>query len=77
MDTRPSPAALQCWYAKTRNFVMAGLTKYPRLNEAFVESHSKADRNTNGNNAPSAMRDGADWARQEAVFFLYCGKGQS
>jgi hypothetical protein len=33
---------LQCWYAKTRNFVMAGLTKNPRLNEAFPKADSKA-----------------------------------
>jgi hypothetical protein len=37
-----APAPLQCWYAKTRNFVMAGLTKNPRLNEAFSKADSKA-----------------------------------
>jgi hypothetical protein len=37
-----APASLQCWYAKTRNFVMAGLTKNPRLNEAFPKADSKA-----------------------------------
>ena len=37
-----APAPLQCWYAKTRNFVIAGLTKYPRLNEAFAKADSKA-----------------------------------
>ena len=71
-----APVPLQCWYAKTRNFVMAGLTKNPRLNEALSKADSKANRNTNGNNAPLAVRDGADWARQEAVYFLQCGKGQ-
>ena len=38
-----APAPLQCWYAKTRNFVMAGLTKNPRLNEAFSKADSKAN----------------------------------
>jgi len=38
----PAPASVQCWYAKTRNFVMAGLTKNPRLNEAFSKADSKA-----------------------------------
>ena len=35
-------AFVQCWYAKTRNFVMPRLTKYPRLNEAFAKADSKA-----------------------------------
>jgi hypothetical protein len=38
-----APAPLQCWYAKTRNFVMAGLTKNPPLNEAFSKADSKAN----------------------------------
>jgi hypothetical protein len=33
---------VQCWYAKTRNFVMAGLTKNPRLNEGSSKADSKA-----------------------------------
>jgi len=37
------PTRLQCWYAKTRNFVMARLTKNPRLNEAFSKDDSKAN----------------------------------
>ena len=37
-----APAFMQCWYAKTRNIVMAGLTKNPRLNEAFSKADSKA-----------------------------------
>ena len=37
------PARLQCWYAKTRNFVMARLTKNPRLNEALSKPDSKAN----------------------------------
>jgi hypothetical protein len=36
------PRQLQCWYAKTRNFVMAELTKNPRLNEAKSKAESKA-----------------------------------
>src|SRR3954471_17801273 len=63
-----APAPLQCWYAKTRNFVMAELTKNPRLTKPFRKPIRKPVRNTNGNNAPLAVRDGADWARQEAVF---------
>jgi hypothetical protein len=37
-----APVSLQCWYAKTRNIVMAGVTKNPRLNEAFSKADSKA-----------------------------------
>ena len=74
--TGQAPALLQCWYAKTRNFVMAGLTKNPRLNEACSKADSKASSQYEWDNAPLAVRDGADWARQEAVFFLQCGKGQ-
>ena len=60
VKARPAPCSLQCWYAKTRNFVMARLTKNPRLTKPFQKADSKADRNTNGNNAPLAVRDGAD-----------------
>jgi hypothetical protein len=38
----PAPALVQCWYAKNRNFVMARLTKNPRLNEACSKADSKA-----------------------------------
>jgi hypothetical protein len=59
---------MQCWYAKTRNFVMARLTKNPRLTKPVRKLIRKPVRNTNGNNAPLAVRDGADWDRQGAVF---------
>ena len=65
-----APVSAQYWYAKTRNFVMAELTKNPRLTKPFRKPIRKPVRNTNGNNAPLAVRNGADWARQEAVFFL-------
>jgi hypothetical protein len=90
-----SPGLIAVLVCQTRNFVMARLTKNPRLNEAFAKPDSKAgyslfrsDRtgtgiqilawlvfsganrlstalenalvNTNGNNAPAAMREGAD-----------------
>jgi hypothetical protein len=32
------PAAVQCWYAKTRDFVIEELTKNPRLKRSQVES---------------------------------------
>ena len=37
-----APLVRLVWYAKTRNFVMARLTKNPRLNEAFSKADSKA-----------------------------------
>src|SRR5215218_3104240 len=63
-----APALLQCWYAKTRNFVMPRLTKNARLTKPFRKPIRKPVRNPNGNNPPLAVRDGADWARQEAAF---------
>jgi len=33
---------VQCWYAKTRNFVMAGANQKSTLNEAFPKADSKA-----------------------------------
>jgi len=51
---------VQGWYAKTRNIVMAGLTKNPRLNEAFSKADSKATSHDEWDNAPLAVRDGAD-----------------
>jgi hypothetical protein len=37
------PAALQCWYAKTRNFVIA-MNQKSTLNEAKSKAESKADQ---------------------------------
>src|SRR6266508_869625 len=48
-------AFVQCWYAKTRNIVMAGLTKNPRLNEAFPKADSKATSHGGWDNAPLAV----------------------
>ena len=63
---------MQCWYAKTRNFVIEALTRNPPLNEARSKADSKAGAlKTTGNNAASAVRGGLDWARQEAVSFYW------
>jgi hypothetical protein len=60
MDARssPSPAAvLVCQNSQLRD---GAANQKSTLNEAFSKADSKANRNTNGNNAPLAVRDGAD-----------------
>jgi len=64
-----APAQLQCWYAKTRNIVMSKANRKSTLKRSLFESRFESQfANPNGNNAPSAVRNDADWDRQEAVF---------
>jgi hypothetical protein len=51
--------------------VKAGLTKNPRLNEAFSKADSKTSSQSEWENAPLPVRDDADWDRQEAIFFYW------
>jgi hypothetical protein len=45
---------------KTRNFVMPGSTKFPRLNEAHSKAIRKLGPQDEWDNAPLAVRGGVD-----------------
>jgi hypothetical protein len=69
-EHRTAIGFVQFWYAKNRNLVISAVTKNPRPNEAISKPIRKLARNPDGNNLPSAMRGGPDWARQGAAFLM-------
>jgi hypothetical protein len=67
--TRPnSTAVLVCQNSQLRDG--AANQKSTLKRSPFRKPIRKPTSNTNGNNAPPPVRDGADWFRQVATFFL-------